>query len=319
MAVRRPLKVTSAGHLQEMTDAEIDGIKAKLRFEIGVAIGAGDRDFPKLTVGSGNIANLADTRKKSGTAHTNVSAFPSEATTGEPQTVTVNYNKIIETSYTKVEPTDTDNKRWPLYYSGGNLHCMSSTDVMDTFIEPAIDLYVASSTVNGAYYIHTSTSLTNYTNVSSTAVFRDTRANVSSFLASNIGGSGTTQDFASTITNYYLMRRNDGSTPSHVDPVILDSNNNPSAQLGGNALDNGGDIWTLMQWAVNSNTGTKIRWRYNTQGSGTNLGTGMTNTILDGSGNRQTRYVNTNDYRAQEFPNGSATTANTYYLRVYKA
>lgn len=318
MAVRRPLKVTSAGHLQEMTDAEINGIKARLRYEIGSAIAAGNRDFPRLTVGTGTLGNIADTRKKSGTAHTSVSAFPSEATTGEPQTVTVNYNKIKQFTYTVTEPADTDNKRWPLYYSGGNLHCMSSTDVIDTFIEPAIDLYVASSSVEGAYYIHTSTVLTGYTNVSTTAVFRDTRANVSSFLASNIGGSGTTQDFASTITNYYLMRKNEGGPPSHVNPVILDSNNNPSAQLGGDALGWGGDIFDLMKWAVNHNTGTRIRWRWNTSGSGTNLGTGMTNTILDGGGNRQTRYVNTNDYRAQEFPNGSAVTANTYYLRVYK-
>ena len=42
----------------------------------------------------------------------------------------------------------------------------------------------------------------------------------------------------------------------------------------------------------------------------------MVNTILNGSGNRQTRFVNTNDYRAQEFPNGSATTANTYRLKI---
>ena len=45
----------------------------------------------------------------------------------------------------------------------------------------------------------------------------------------------------------------------------------------------------------------------------------MGDTILNGSGNYQTRYVNTDDYRAQEFPDGTAVTANTYYLRINKS
>ena len=45
----------------------------------------------------------------------------------------------------------------------------------------------------------------------------------------------------------------------------------------------------------------------------------MTDTKLDGSGNYQTRFVNANDYRAQEFPNGTAVTANTYRLRINRS
>jgi len=45
----------------------------------------------------------------------------------------------------------------------------------------------------------------------------------------------------------------------------------------------------------------------------------MGDTILNGSGNYQTREVNTDDYRAQEFPDGSAVTAATYYLRIHKS
>ena len=44
----------------------------------------------------------------------------------------------------------------------------------------------------------------------------------------------------------------------------------------------------------------------------------MANTILNGSGNRQTRFVNADDYRAQEFPNGSPVTINTYKLFIDK-
>ena len=67
---------------------------------------------------------------------------------------------------------------------------------------------------------------------------------------------------------------------------------------------------------LGSSDGYKITYSYS---SGTNRGTGMANTKLSGSGNRQTRFVNTNDYRAQEFPDGTPTTINTYYLRVIKA
>ena len=56
-----------------------------------------------------------------------------------------------------------------------------------------------------------------------------------------------------------------------------------------------------------------------TSGSGQTRGSGMADTILDGSGNYQTRQVDNDDYRAQEFPNGSVTTAATYYLRIHKS
>ena len=68
---------------------------------------------------------------------------------------------------------------------------------------------------------------------------------------------------------------------------------------------------------IDSAGGYKIR--YNINGTGTNVGSGMIDTRLTGgSGNYQTRYVNTNDYRAQEFPDGTATTISTYFLKIQK-
>ena len=57
---------------------------------------------------------------------------------------------------------------------------MTEADFVDTFIKPAIDLMVASSEAvagdyGGTFTIHTGTSLTNHTLISSTAVFIDTR------------------------------------------------------------------------------------------------------------------------------------------------
>ena len=45
----------------------------------------------------------------------------------------------------------------------------------------------------------------------------------------------------------------------------------------------------------------------------------MADTILTGSGDYQTRQVGGDDYRAQEFPNGSANTANTWFLKINKS
>jgi len=45
----------------------------------------------------------------------------------------------------------------------------------------------------------------------------------------------------------------------------------------------------------------------------------MVDTRLNGSGNYQQRFVNANDYRAQEFPNGTAQTINTYFLKIRRS
>ena len=45
----------------------------------------------------------------------------------------------------------------------------------------------------------------------------------------------------------------------------------------------------------------------------------MADTILTGTGDYQQRFVNADDYRAQEFPNGTPTTSNTWYLKISKA
>ena len=53
-------------------------------------------------------------------------------------------------------------------------------------------------------------------------------------------------------------------------------------------------------------------------GTGTSKGSGIVDTRLTGSGNYQTRQVNNDDYRAQEFPNGTSATINTYFLKIQK-
>ena len=308
MAVRTPL-YNDSGNIKQMTSAMVDEIVDQVVYQYSLNPGV------SLSVVSsgGSLGTLSDTRLQAGAMSSSATATPSEATTAEPSTVTSNYSKIEQTDATHTPTADTG-KLWPIYYNASNqIQAMSITDVKDTFLHPAIDLLVSGSTgtqQGGTYQISTSTSVSGSTLVSSTAVFSDTRANTSLYTA---GGIPETLDQPTTITNYYLHKIT-GSDTSYTLPFFINADNNiqiyPEATFES----------LLQEWirhtAAASTDGYRLSYSYT---SGTNRGTGMTDTRLDGSGNYQTRFVNANDYRAQEFPNGSPQTINTYYLKINKS
>ena len=307
MAVRTPL-YNNAGNLQEMTSVQIDNIIDQIVYQYSLS--------PSVTLdviaSGGSLGTLSDTRLQAGAASTSTTAFPSEATTAEPSTVTTNFSKIDQ-STASVSPTVDTGKTWPVYQSGGNIYAMTLTDVKDTFLHPAIDLLVAGTTTTqqaGTYFISTSTSVAGATLVSATPVFTDTRADTSLYTAAGIP---ETLDQPTTIANYYLHRIN-GSDNSYTAPVFIRSDNDlqvyPAATF--ESLVQG---W-IRYTAASSADGYAVSYSYS---SGTNRGTAMTNTILNGSGNYQTLFVGVDDYRAQEFPNGTPVTANTYYLKINKS
>ena len=74
----------------------------------------------------------------------------------------------------------------------------------------------------------------------------------------------------------------------------------------------------IRKTAADSNDGYKITYSLGSSGSGNTRGTAIVNTVLNGAGNYQTRQVG-DDYRAQEFPDGTQTSINTYYLRIRKS
>ena len=264
----------------------------------------------------GNLGTITDTRKKAGAHSTSTTAFPSESTTAEPGTVTVNYSKINSADAT-VSPTTDTGKTWPAYVNASNhLQAMTLQDVKDTFLHPAIDLLTAATTTSsqaGTYHISSSNSVTGSTLVNSNPVFSDTRANTSAYTS---GGIPETLDQPTTITNFYLHKI-DGVAPSFTLPYFLNAQNNLQEYTAAtfNSL--------ISEWirytAASSTDGYSISYNLGTSGSGNTRGSGMGDTILNGSGNYQTRFVNADDYRAQEFPNGTAVTANTYYLRIHKS
>ena len=305
MAVRTPLILDGSNNLIEMSTAQINAVKNRCRYLYGAS--------PSVTLSrvasNGGLGNLSDTRKQAGAMSTSVSSLPSEATTAEPSTVTVQRAHISESRTNTSATADTNNVAFPVYQTSGNIQAMTLTDVYDTFIYPAIDTITGSAGQPGTYYIHTATTLSGYTAVSNSIVYADTRANTSAYTA---GGIGETLDQPTTITNYYLLAADNISAPSMEQMLFIRNSDKNIEQYTQAEMD--GWLQNCMQHVASEVSGSKIS--YNLNGSGTNLGSGMADTILNGAGNHQTRYVGLDDYRAQEFPNGSAVTATTHRLKM---
>lgn len=311
MAVRTPLYYNGT-HLQEMTSGMIDEFKALAIYEYSL-----NPSRTLTVVGSGgNLTSINDTRLQAGDASTSTTSFPTEATTAEPSTVTVAYQRITQ-SAAAITPTSDTGKTFPVYYTaGGMIQHMSVTDFRDTFIHPAIDTLVSGSTTSsqaGTYFVSTNTSVAGATLVSATPIFVDTRADTSLYTA---GGITETLDQPITINSYYLHKIDGVSVSLTQVPLYADASNNlkqyTQAEIG-NLLSE-----YIRYEAASSSLGYSLS--YNIDGTGTARGTAMVNTILTGgSGNYQTNFINADDYRAQEFPDGSPTTANTYTFNINKS
>lgn len=322
MTVRTPLKLDGT-NLREMTTAERDSIRDYLGWYLGKNITAASTDFNTLSrvASGGTLGSISETRKKSGAAEQNTVAYAPETTTGEPQTVTTSFAHLTLTDAAAnfAIPGDGSNIAWPAYQSGGNIYAMSTTDALDTFVLPAISDYVTAGTSAAVHYrVHTAASLSGYTAVSTSRIYADTRALTGTGgyadAAATIGTQGTTQDFFTTVTQYYLLKKDPGSAPSYTKPILVDSSGNLTEDQGAAAI---GRLELLMKYAHANSTNYKVKFGFNTSG-GTNLGNTMTDTSLDGSGLYTVRFVNSDDYRSQEFPNGAAQTIASHNLRIFR-
>ena len=322
MAVVKPLFINSDNNLQEMTDAQVLLHKQKAIYQYSLDPSA------LLTVVSNSGANMAaitDTRLKSGVSVVSVSADPSASTSAPSATTDVSFDKInfaYDTSSGQTE--DSDNRAFPIYRnSDGDIRAMSLSDMKDTFLHPAIDLMVVAdasaddSNVAGTYRIHTASSLTDFTEVSgaNTAIFTDTTS--TGFAAGSIGTAGSTQTgSSSSVQSFFLLRRNG---------TDVDTNSIKLAQINSDGdiqeySDGGTEL--LGNWlkftAGQSGDGYKITYAIGASVSGTQRGSSILNKQL-GSTVTSTTLVNADDYRAQQFPSGSATVTNTYLFKINKA
>ena len=314
MAVRTPL-YNNAGNIQEMDATQIQQIKdfCTLKYFTGNPVEL------QVDPGNGTIGSISDTRLQAGAASTSATAFPSEATTAEPSVVTITRNNIKQILATTPTLTNDTGNLYPVYYdSQNNIQAMNLQDMKDTFIHPVIDTLASTDNTSaqaGTYFISTSSTAADGTKqvVSATPVYTDTRADTSLYTA---GGIGETLDQPTNITQYYL-HKNIRTSETLTYPLKIRNDND--LQVYPNS-DFDAMIENLMVYtALASTDGYTIRYELGTSTSNFSKGTGIADTRLNGSGNYQTRFVNANDYRAQEFPDGSPTTINTYYLRLIKA
>ena len=255
---------------------------------------------------------MNDTRMQAGAGTTDVTNFDTAGETPNVSQVTpIVFDKINQANSSVSTPTDTNNKLYPVYYDGTDIRAMSATDVFDTFITQAIGMLVDGTDRGGTFRIHNATSLSLNTLVDAAPVFTDTRADTSAYAAGSIP---ETQDQPFTVENYYLFKTDQTAAISITQPVQITSSNDlqtyPLANLDAMFLAE------LRHHTVNT-SGSRITYSIN--GTGSNRGTGMVDTRLDGGGNYQQRFVNANDYRTQEFPNGTPQTINTYFLKITRS
>jgi len=313
MTARSPLWYNN-GNLQEMTAAEI------VQWQVAAIFVYASSPTVVLTINTGSAGNLAainDTRLQAGAASSGASAFVAESSTAEPSIVNVAYDRIHRARTTSGvgQTTDGGQISYPVYKDAShNIVAMNLADFKDTFIEPAIDLLVAGSESNntgGTYTISTATSVSGYTLISSNAVFTDTRANTGAYSAAGIP---ETLDQPTTITSYYLHRRNGAdSTPSR-NLLLIDGSAN---LIEGATATMKTLIGNWIRYDTANTSGQKILYTMATSGGNTR-GSGIVDTRLNGSGNYQTLQSYGTAYRSQEFPNGSAATIATYALRIAK-
>ncbi len=327
MAARRPLYY-DAGHLREMTDSDITRIQKKCVYLYGTD--PATQLSIDSSAGGGLLNSMVDTRKTAGAQSTSegdgdlVSGdqgdFIQETSTAEPGEATTTYNQLkqsisgISTDTYNANVVDTNNKRFPVYYNGADIQSMTSTDMFDTFISPAIDLLVADSDMDGTFKIHTQATLADHTLVSNKPVFTDTRANTSLYTP---GGIPEVQDQPFDVATFYLFKTNPGTAFGDPDvklPFLIDADNNLKRT---NDSDFSQTLQQNMKYYTSTISGSTVR--YQIGGSGVTKGTVMTDTKLDGAGDyRQntTGSVGTQIYRSQEFPDGTDQVETSYSLKI---
>lgn len=287
------------------------------------------------------IGTITDTRYKAGDDTTDVTNFDTPGETPDIELVTTpwrgikqRFNSITEPTY----PISEENHRYPLYVdSDANLRSMSREDFRDTYIYPTINemaFRAVGDNQQGTYKIGTGAE-SGFTQVGTRSVFADLRYDTNGGYiltpGDQIGETGWDGDslLPLTISTYYLYIKN------AVSEINVSSD---GTEFGVKipcyaAADGSVQTYTLeefqdiLSYELNLVTrtvdGYKIRYEITDStytGDGLQRGTGMADTYLAGESNDgyQTRYVNTDDYRTMEFPNGVTQTRETYYLRIVK-
>jgi hypothetical protein len=306
MTVRTPLIIDGSNNLIEMTTAQINAVKNQVRYLYGT-----DPSVDLSYVSSeGTLGSISDTRLQAGASTTDVTDFDTEAETPNVSTVTIDIARISLAAEDTSATADTDSIAFPVFNNGGNIQSMTLTDMYDTFIYPAITTLSDGTDQPGTYRIHSANSLSGHTLISTNPVYSDTRANPANYTADGIE---EVLDQPTTITNYYLFRTDAGSAVGYSKPLFIrtaDKNLQEYTTANFDVI-----LKNCVRHVASKVVGNRIRYRLD--GVGNNRGTGMANTILNGT-TYATHEAGTDDYRTQEFPSGTPIIAATHFLKIYQ-
>jgi len=308
MAVRRPLIYNANDGMIEMTGSQLSTVALRV-LDLYVA----NNPVVLTAVGSGgNLGTINDTRKKASAMVTNVSSFQNPAGLG---TNTIGFSKIQQTLATVSTPTSD----LPVYWDDTTgITEMTNADFADTFLAWPFNQLVEGGIDNqtaGTYFISTASSVSGSTNLGT--VFIDKRANTSAYTD---GGIPETRDQPTTITTYRLFRRDQYGYDYGVGTAYAVQPYETPFKINGTI---GVQRYTKPVWEAllieqmrfHATNTPGFRITYNFDGTGTASGSAILNTTLNSNTVGQ-RQVNANDYRAQRFPSGGNTTANSYQFKI---
>lgn len=338
MTVRRALLIRNSEAIREFTNTERDNIHkfiARCYADASNNTGGVKLNFVSS---AGSLDAMTDTRMQSGTSvvttgnqdavDDGAAEYADEATTPEPTSFTQEtFDKIdqsrLNPSSTSNGFTSSDWDSWtakPVYMESDDvIREMTFQDVLDTFIDPVIGNIVSGTTsdfAGGTYFISTNSSETNCSDLGT--VFVDTITDTTNITAGSIGTDGTVQQGSATTQTTYKLFKNNGVVVTRKLPLVIDYTGNGRTNPGGLREMTTAEFFDLMCKLIRRQVfdGTGNTLTYSINGTGVAKGTSMVDTRLNGSGTYTTRFVNADDYRAQEFPDGTAVAAQTYTLRL---
>lgn len=339
MTARSPLFLTDASGTNQIAEGDSTYMTSLHEFA-GYAFAQNPNPYIEINGSNGAAIPgqpFVDTYWIAGAYSTRVDRFATEAETANISMSTDNYSRIREVTDTVAAPSgDANSHEYPLYlYNDGDgdddidtqLRSMTLTDFYDTFVSPVLTQFGGGGTTKdkgGTFFMTTSASPTNATLVSATPAAINSVADLTAYSA---GGIAETLK-QTTDTNYYIAKVDYSAAnyPEVYDqlPIYWDFTN---GQIKAHTPASWATLMNkFLRYYLSSNhsAGT-YRLSYNVNGSnGVLNGTQFIDErrTPDGSagagGNYQQRYVNTNDYRTQEFPTGTTSVVSTKSFKIYQ-
>jgi hypothetical protein len=326
MAVRIPLKliINSANSdisFQRCNQTEVNQITTEMIRQYGANPSA------TISVGTGNMGNITDTRLEVGAVGNDATNFDTQSETADVSTETVTYNKLVGAFHGVSAPsfsrgTEISNATntafsFPCYIDDASgdaqgIRQFNLDDMLDTFWHPTATRLAAGGAgvdAAGTYTINSATSLSNHTRVSSTPIFTDTRATASDYTAGGVPEAADQQD---VVLNYYLYRRN--STSAAAMPYLVGfAKGVTTPQLIQHATLSS-QLQAIARYGAINEASYRIQYAFAASTSGYTTRATAIDTKLNSSA-YLTRQVS-DDYRSQEVPAGSATTISTYNFGI---